>query len=409
MKKKIAIDPGHGGSDPGATANGLFEKDFNLDICRRLVQKLASYEAETILTRDSDTYVGLKSRADTANRQAADFFLSIHCNSGGGKGFESYIHPGASPANLAIRDTLHREVARFMLSQNLVDRGMKAADFAVLRYASMPSALLEVLFIDNPGDVQKLQSDSFKDALAGTIARGLAVALNLDPVPGQPAQTRTPAKVPADTRPDQARRFLAGKNPSAPDYVDIYASMERRYGLRWDAVFAQSLKETGFWKFGGLVQPGQNNFCGLGAFGNNPGASFRTPEEGVEAQFQHWHVYYFGGNLPPGAPVLDPRRDAVLKSGRAGTLEFVEDLGGNWSPSPDYGASIVRDYLVPMKNTALPEPAPGPWDPQAEIDKLKKSGLIVSDHSPADFVTWGEFATVMNKLLAANPGLKARV
>lgn len=399
--KKIVIDPGHGGRDPGATSGGLAEKDFNLDICLRLAEKMAVYQAEILLTRVDDTYVSLKERTDRANSFQADFFLSIHCNAGGGKGFESYVHPDATGASRAAREILHREVAGFLKAAGTADRGMKLADFFVLRMTGMPSTLLEALFIDHPGDVKLLREQSFLDSLAEAVSRGLAGALEL---PGA-WQKKTPARVPADTHPEQARRFLAGKNPAAPDYVDIYASMEARYGIRWDAVLAQSMKETAFWRFGGLVKPDQNNFSGLGAFGSNPGARFRTPEEGIEAQFQHWHVYYEGSDLPPGAAVLDPRREAVLSSGMAGTLEYVEDLGGHWAPSPDYGASIVRDYLDPMKSIPLPEPPPATWDPQGEIDKLKKSGLIVSDHSPGDPVTWGEFSTVMNKLLAAYPRL----
>lgn len=401
MKKVIVIDPGHGGIDPGAMANGLLEKNLNLDICRRLVEKLAPYEADIILTRDSDTSVNLKTRAEIANLAAADFFLSIHCNAGGGEGFESYVHIAAPATTLGIREILHREVARFFLERNIADRGMKAADFAVLRLSKMPAVLLELLFVDHPRDAELLQSGVFLNSLAAAAAQGVAAALNLDLKQDQGGSTPmgTPVKVPSETRPGQARAYLREKNPGAPDHVDIYASMGMKYGIRWDVVFAQSCRETGFWKFGGLVKPEQNNFAGLGSFGGSSGATFSTPAEGIEAQFQHWHTYYYGGDLPAGTPVLDPRRDAVLKSGWAGKLVYVEDLGGHWAPNREYGIIIVRDYLTPMKNTVVPEPPPPPWDPQAELDKLKKAGLIVSDHNPGDFVTWGEFATVLNKIL----------
>ena len=89
-------------------------------------------------------------------------------------------------------------------------------------------------------------------------------------------------------------------------------------------------------------------------FGNQHGASFTTPSDGIEAQFQHWHAYYYGGNLPSGTKVPDPRRDAVLKSGWAGKLQYVEDLGGRWAPSPDYGSSIVNDYMKVMQSSESP-------------------------------------------------------
>lgn len=399
--KKIVVDPGHGGNDPGASANGLLEKSLTLDICLRLVEKLAAYDAEIILTRDSDTLVDLIKRADIANRAAADFFLSIHCNAGGGEGFESYTHLDATASTLSTGEIIHREVAAFCLERNVADRGMKAADFAVLRLTSMPAVLLELLFVDHPRDAGLLQNEVFLRDLTSAVARGSATALGLSlkKDPGGSAQMTTPVKTLSETRPAQARAYLWEKNPQAPDYVDIYSFMEQRYGIRWDAVFAQSCKETGFWKFGGLVNPEQNNFSGLGSFGGNPGASFPSPAEGIEAQFQHWHSYYYGGDLPAGRPVLDPRRDAVLKSGWAGSLVYVEDLGGHWAPNREYGIFLVRDFLGPMKNIVVPDPTPPAWDPQLELDKLKKAGLIVSDHNPGDFVTWGELATVLNKIM----------
>ncbi|AKM19367.1 Sporulation-specific N-acetylmuramoyl-L-alanine amidase [[Flavobacterium] thermophilum] len=91
------IDPGHGGHDPGAVANGLREKDLTLKIAlytRDYIHEL--YEGVKVyLTRDKDVFVGLSERADFANRLNADHFCSIHINAGGGKGFESYIYNGS--------------------------------------------------------------------------------------------------------------------------------------------------------------------------------------------------------------------------------------------------------------------------------------------------------------------------
>jgi len=191
--KKIVVDPGHGGSDPGASAYGLAEKELSLNIARRLAQKLAAYRDEVILTRNDDTYVSLQARANLANRSGADFFLSIHINAGGGEGFESYVHPDAPAVTRAIRATLHREVAVFLQPWGVADRGMKEADFAVLRLTGMPSTLLELLFIDNPRDIALLQNDAFLDSLADATVRGLAAALNLTPAPPDPSPTPTPA------------------------------------------------------------------------------------------------------------------------------------------------------------------------------------------------------------------------
>jgi len=407
---KLVIDPGHGGKDPGAAGNGLKEKDLNLDISKRVAYRLSFYEVDLTLTRTDDVDLSLDERCVIANKLQADYFCSIHTNAGGGTGFESYIYTNAARETENYRSVIHDMVADYLRKSGFVDRGKKRADFAVLRNTDMPAVLLENLFIDNPKDAKRLKSASFRNGLAYQIALGLVKALVIPKKSKEGKSVKTPVKVPAAVKPAQAKMFLAAKNPGAPDYVDIYVAMGARYGIRWDAVFAQSCKETAFWKFGGDVKPEQNNFAGLGTFDGKPGASFATPEEGIEAQFQHWHVYYCGGDLPPGTKNLDPRRDTVLKSGWAGTLQYIEDLGGRWAPSQDYGSSIVNHYLTPMldiqvseQNPSTPTPAPTqppapPWDPAGEIAKLKADGLIKNDHHPDDPVTWGEMATVINRL-----------
>lgn len=410
---KLVIDPGHGGKDSGAIGSGLKEKDINLDLSKRVLQKLSSYDVEVTLTRTSDVEVRLKDRSALANKMKADFFCSIHINAGGGSGFESYVHSNAAAKSVSLRDVIHDQVVAYYKAAGFPDRGKKRANFAVLRETAMPAVLLENLFIDNPKDAARLKDNSFMEGLAEVIAGGLAAALGIPLKPAQPGEQpdKTPVKVAAEARPAQARAFLAARNPQAPDYVDIYVQMGEIYGIRWDAVFAQSCKETAFWKFGGLVRPEQNNFAGLGSFDGKSGASFATPEEGIEAQVQHWHVYYYGGDLPSGARAVDPRREAVLKSGWAGSLKYIEDLSGRWASDKNYGASIVRDYLKPMSAVMVDEPLPTkppvpeptqppapPWDPAGEIAKLKADGLIKNDHRPEDPVTWGEFATVINRL-----------
>jgi len=416
---KLVIDPGHGGKDPGAVGNGLVEKDLNLELSMRVAGKLVAYDVAVTLTRSFDIDLDLDERCSIANNLRADCFCSLHTNSGGGTGFESFIHADAKSKTENIRSILHDIVAGYYNIAGFRDRGKKRADFAVLRNTVMPAVLLENFFIDSPIDAVKLRDITFFDGLAGVIADGLVKALGIPLKSLQPQgeQGKTPAKGTALLKPAQARSMLAAKNPQAPDYVDIYVSMEAKYGIRWDAVFAQSCKETAYWRFGGDVKPGQNNFAGLATFGGEPGASFASPEDGIEAQFQHWHVYYYGGNLPAGTKILDPRRDAVLKSGWADKLQYIEDLGGRWAPAEDYGSSIVNDYLMPMlaiqvsddvpyirqsgapgPNPVTSQPVTSKWNPDVEIARLEADGLINSEHRPGDSVTWGELATIINRL-----------
>ncbi|MBF7081444.1 N-acetylmuramoyl-L-alanine amidase [Desulfallas sp. Bu1-1] len=394
---KIVIDPGHGGNDPGAANGYHYEKYFNLSIATETARYLNdNYSAAVFLTRISDIAMGLSERASFANDLKADYFVSLHVNAGGGTGFESFIHTKANSTTQKYRDILHNRVAGFYISSGFKDRGKKKANFAVLRETNMPSILLENLFIDHPTDLAALKKQSFLKKLGEAIGEGIARTLQLKTK--APGSGIVPARMPAVAKPDIARQLLKSRNPAAPDYVNIYVRMGELYRIRWDAVFAQSCKETAYWKFGGDVRPEQNNFAGLGAFNGKGGASFATPEEGIEAQFQHWHAYFHGGKLPPGRPELDPRRQAVLEAGWGGALNFVEDLGGRWAPAPDYGVSIVRDYMAKfVDEIAKPDGNEG-WNPEAEIERLRKDGLVANEHDAKAPVTWGEFATVLNRL-----------
>lgn len=220
---KLVMDPGHGGKDPGAVGNGLVEKDLNLEMSIRIAGKLAAYDVAVTLTRSFDTDLGLDERCDIANNLGADHFCSLHTNSGGGTGFESFIHTSAGSKTEIIHNILHDTVAGYYNSAGFHDRGKKRADFAVLRNTVMPAVLLENFFIDSPTDAAVLKDVAFFDGLAEVIAGGLVKALGipLKSLQPQSEQGKTPAKGEAELKPVQARSVLAAKNPQAPDYVDM--------------------------------------------------------------------------------------------------------------------------------------------------------------------------------------------
>jgi len=194
LTKIIVIDPGHGGNDPGASAFNLQEKDLNLDIALQLKTLLANY-AEVRLTRNSDVFVGLSQRAAFANSLKADLFVSIHINAGGGTGFESYLRKGADQENIGLAKTLHSSLADFYKGKGFPDRGIKYANFAVLRETSIPAILFENLFIDQEKDVEKLKDASFRREIAQAMARGIIEGLNLEAlqqVPNVEVPTATP-------------------------------------------------------------------------------------------------------------------------------------------------------------------------------------------------------------------------
>jgi N-acetylmuramoyl-L-alanine amidase len=181
MVKRIMWDPGHGGVDPGAVANGLQEKDVTFKIVQYAMTYLESnyYDFEQRATRVSDTTLELFKRDDPANAWPADVFVSVHINAGGGTGFESFIYYGASSGSVSLQNIMHAEILAAMRQfGSITDRGKKQANFAVLRATNMPSILTENLFIDS-SDANRLKDEAFLKAVAGAHARGVAMFLGL--------------------------------------------------------------------------------------------------------------------------------------------------------------------------------------------------------------------------------------
>ena len=169
--QKICVDPGHGGSDPGAVGQGLYEKTINLDIGIRFRDKLTADGATPIMTRSTDVYKSLQARCDIANNNGANRFESTHCNAYNGtvKGTETYCYSGGSANSYDLRNKVNPEMVAHM---GTVNRGVKTANFYVLIYTSMPAILGEVAFIDNAEDAAKLASSTYRNQAARAYLHG---------------------------------------------------------------------------------------------------------------------------------------------------------------------------------------------------------------------------------------------
>ncbi len=164
---KVYLDPGHGGHDSGAAANGLLEKNLNLDIALRTRDLLVGAGHTVRMSRDSDVFQELAWRASDANSWGASLFVSIHINAGGGTGFESYRYTSVSQPTVDFHNRLHAGILAGMNSHTPVtNRGMKTANFAVLRLTAMPAVLTENLFIDRAEDAALLADSGFIQATA---------------------------------------------------------------------------------------------------------------------------------------------------------------------------------------------------------------------------------------------------
>lgn len=217
--KRIVIDPGHGGKDPGAVGpKGLLEKDVVLAVGQKLGQILEKeYNMEVIFTRDKDVYMPLEERTAIANSNKADLFISIHANASrrkAARGIETYIlnwttdeesmRVAARENNLSLakmkevqselqmilndleRDNKKGESMKLAYNvQNLIissliqdynrviDLGVKQALFYVLVRAEMPSVLVEISFISNREEEKLLSQKKYRDKIAEAIAKGV--------------------------------------------------------------------------------------------------------------------------------------------------------------------------------------------------------------------------------------------
>jgi len=199
---KILIDPGHGGSDPGAVGYGLKEKDLTLKIAKKIQALLKGYKNVSVkLSRTGDTYPTLTQRAVDANKWGADFFLSIHINAGGGTGYEDYRYTqvSASSDTGKIQSTIHDAIMKAIKPYGCSTRGKKAANLAVLRQTNMPAVLTESLFIDRPADAKLLKDDAFLDEIAQGHVNGLVQAFKLEKVEQEKPASNTSKTPVADT------------------------------------------------------------------------------------------------------------------------------------------------------------------------------------------------------------------
>ncbi|QDR80549.1 N-acetylmuramoyl-L-alanine amidase family protein [Sporomusa termitida] len=182
--KTIVVDPGHGGGNPGAVANGTRETDNNLAVSLKLRDKLLSAGANVVMTRETDRSVAsagsslgqeLAARVNIAQAKNADMFISVHSNSNPNPAIFGAMtfYPAGKSSKLAqtVQDNIIRETGA-------VDKGTSSATFYVLRNTTMPSILVEMGFVSNAGEARKLQEDSYRNQMAQGIFNGAVQYFN---------------------------------------------------------------------------------------------------------------------------------------------------------------------------------------------------------------------------------------
>ena len=169
---KVFIDPGHGGYDNGAVQNGVLEDEINLQISQKIEAKLKAKGVQVKMSRYDDTYLSLTERTTMANSWGSDIFVSIHQNSAtssSGNGIETYYYSTRQDSK-ELASEIQEDLIK---STNAVNRGIKTANYAVIRTASMSSNLVECGFVSNPTEAKNLSSSSYQDKIAEGIVNGI--------------------------------------------------------------------------------------------------------------------------------------------------------------------------------------------------------------------------------------------
>ncbi|HOA36719.1 MAG TPA: N-acetylmuramoyl-L-alanine amidase, partial [Bacillota bacterium] len=193
MSKLIILDPGHGGSDPGAVGNGLKEKDLNLAISLATRDELKNYNCTVKMVRTKDVYVSLSARA--AMGKGADLFVSQHNNAftSNARGFETFCHSGTLlPPTLGYRNVIHDTISPYLKGLGVPDRGKKRYNHYITRVPACPAVLIEYLFVTNPTDAALLKKSTVLKELGRLTAVGIAKALGLKKKKTAPSKSPAP-------------------------------------------------------------------------------------------------------------------------------------------------------------------------------------------------------------------------
>jgi N-acetylmuramoyl-L-alanine amidase len=362
---RVVLDPGHGDDDPGAVneATGLVERELVLDIARRTATLLEEAGYSVALTRnDNATGYANAPRGVIANECQAFAYVSLHLNS-----FRE-PEPNYTRTFWAIEDkdagfaaTMHASLVNHLQpGTDLGDSGLEQLANGGLLTAWMPAVLVEPVFLSNPAEAARLAdpTGTRRDDIAHAVADGVGVWLRsrghgpIMTVGFRGSQSMTvhdsllaPAR--GSTKPMLAAALAAG----ATRPTDLWAYVTEVYrraplvGLDPAVVVTQSALETGWWQSPAWTD--HLNPAGIGITGPDvPSPSWESGTDAARAQLVHLYLYAVGP-IPDGHPLapfvpLDPRYEAALTAGRAGSARTVADLAGGWATDPDYATRISR-------------------------------------------------------------------
>lgn len=394
-KIKICLDAGHVGSkyNQSPVVKTYYESAMVWKLHLKLKAELETRGFEVITTRaDIDTDLGVYKRG--AASKGCNVFISLHSNA---CSTESVDYPVVYRAydNLNDVDVLALQIAKKigeLMGTNQAGRTATRKNsaggeyYGVLRGARAVGTpfymLIEHSFHTNTAATKWLSVDANLDKLAVAEAELLADYFGVKDTP------KTEIMGEAQATAQQMALFCRSKNAepkltscTLEQLAEIFLEEGKAEGVRGDVAFAQSLHETGYFKFGGIVLPSQNNYAGIGALNGNAtgqAATFPDPRTGVRAQIQHLKAN--ASTEPLVNACVDPRFSLVTR----GSAPYVEWLGAadnpngkGWAvPGSGYGANVVKllSQIMAQEAPESPSPAPEP-DPLANYPDWQRNGL----------------------------------
>lgn len=371
---KITLAAGHN-RVPNKGASGILDEDKctrETAIALNNILLKRGHEAYDVTPYDRifpSASEALKEESNAVNRIKPELHVCIHYNAFNkvSEGTEILVYSKTSKS-YPIAEKVLESITKAIGTKS---RGVKARDdLHVLRVTTCPAILTEGLFIDNADDCKRYDAIKIATAIADAVV-GKEVSRIGIKIEGQSLVSSI-----------ELAKLLLKRNSepkiscTALQLADIFINEGKAEGIRGDIAFCQALHETGNFRYGGLVLPEQNNFCGLGATNNSAvgkGAWFNTPQQGVRAQIQHLKAY--ANDKPVVNPIIDPRFNLVKR----GSAPSWEELAGKWAwpgynsssfknledalaAGETYGQTILKIYdLVKEAESEATEDAPSIW------------------------------------------------
>ena len=185
---KLCFDYGHGGEDPGACYNGRRECDDVLNLGMAVAAEVRRHGVEVVETRTTDATISLNGRSELENRDTYDYFISFHRNAfqpEQAKGVETYTYTNTGEKAKSLAKRIQTE----LVALDFVNRGVKAANYHVLRETKAPAVLIEIGFIDNSGDNNLF--DAKRNEIINAISRAILgqIGVNYSEPIAQPQQS----------------------------------------------------------------------------------------------------------------------------------------------------------------------------------------------------------------------------